>query len=316
MDGHRADSEAPSSSSSDFYASDPPAVDQTTATPPDENAEAAMARAHRPEANATESTTAAMPGSANGQTTADNDDSDNDDSGSEMDCSSPSAPSSPGQQPAPSMPVPVAAAATHHAGAKRKLSETVDANMAASIVSSEDPAKKRRMIMSALPVDAPGAAPRTARLPAEVWQRVFMHLSPAMLCRCLRVCKPFNLYLTHLSASPASRASKRDHTKARIVDSDSIWIHARKNYFTTMPRPLAAFSELDMLKLVGGRTCQFCARVPVSSPATSLFNAGPGPNGLRVIWPFGIRTCGSCLEVRILKVSPDRYSVGGLLGAF
>lgn len=302
MAHERADSEAPSSSSSDFYTADASSPELPAAVPPragtgaGAGTDAAMARAHSPDPHAPKPNTAAFPESANG---------DDDDSGSEMDCSSPSAPSSPAQQPAPAL-MPAAAVAHHYAGAKRKLSDTVEADNVAPLASLEDPAKKRKLLMSASPVDAPGAPPRTARLPAEVWQRVFMHLSPAMLCRCLRVCKPFNLYLTRLAAAPVSRAPKRDQTRARVVDSESIWIHSRKNHFTTMPRPLAAFSELDMLKLVGGRTCQFCARTPTPSPATSLFNAGPGAHGLRVIWPFGIRTCGSCLEGRILKVSRDR----------
>lgn len=307
----RADSEAPSSSSSDFYAADPPSPEMPTTALTDADADAAMARAFSPGPDAPEPSSAPLPISANSHAVPDDDndddndedDDEDDDSGSEMDCSSPSAPSSPGPQSVPAIPATNGLVANHLAGAKRKLSEAVG-DTAAPLASAEDPAKKRKLIVSALPVDAPGTPPRTARLPAEVWQRVFMHLSPAMLCRCLRVCKPFNIYLTQLAASPTPRtAKKRDQTKARVVDSESIWIHSRKVHFPVMPRPLAAFSELDMLKLVGGRTCQFCSRTPAPSAATSLFNAGPGANGLRVIWPFGIRTCGSCLEVRILKVS-------------
>ena len=40
----------------------------------------------------------------------------------------------------------------------------------------------------------------------------------------------------------------------------------------------------------------------MSSPATTPFNAGPGPDGLRVVWPFGIRACGRCIESNTLKV--------------
>lgn len=297
-------SEAPSSSSSDFYAADSPSPELPTAVHTGADAGAAVARAQSLR-NAPEPAIAAPPAHANGEAAVDGQNLDEDDSGSEMDCSSSSAPPSPGTQSIPVVHASVVA--LNHAGAKRKLSDTIEIGTPTDLTSVEDPAKKRKLVMSALPVDPPGTPPRTARLPAEVWQRVFMHLSPAMLCRCLRVCKPFNLYLTHLAGAPMSRTfKKRDQTTARVVDSESIWVHSRRTYFTTMPRPLAAFSELDMLKLVGGRTCQFCARTPVPTAATSLFNAGPGPNGLRVIWPFGIRTCGSCLEVRILKVSLER----------
>lgn len=313
MAAERDASEAPSSSSSDFYNTDAPATEQqTTAIPPpaaaDADAEASMARAYSSDLDVPDTNTVTISHDAHADAVADNgaNESADDDSGSEMDCSSPSAPPSPGPQPAPDMPVAHIASANNHAGAKRKLSDAVDAAVAVPPASAEDSSKKRKLMLSALPVDAPNSPPRTARLPAEVWQRVFMHLSPAMLCRCLRVCKPFNLYLTQLVAPPPSRPSRRDQTKARIMDSESIWIHSRKIQYTTMPRPLAAFSELDMLKLVGGRTCHFCARTPVPVPATSLFNAGPGAKGVRVIWPFGIRACGPCLELRILKVSQDR----------
>ncbi|EME49965.1 hypothetical protein DOTSEDRAFT_68697 [Dothistroma septosporum NZE10] len=213
---------------------------------------------------------------------------DEDDSSSEMDLSSPSRSSTP-------EPVALPATSAAHAGAKRKLSDATDANDGPP-VSTEDSAKKRKLSVQSAKQD--GEKPRIPQLPPEVWQRVFLHLPPAMLCRCLRVSKPFNEYLTNTSAPPAAR---KDRPKLQVLDSESIWAQSRKSFFPTLPRPLAQFSELDMLKLIGGRACQFCHRPPVFPPATTVLNAGPGPNGLRVIWPFGIRSCGLCLQQRSLK---------------
>ena len=189
------------------------------------------------------------------------------------------------------------------AGTKRKLSDPVHgANGSRS--ATVDASKKARL--SALPAqDITTSPPGPAGLPAEIWQQVFLYLPPAMLCRSLRVCRDFHFYLTSTKAAPVAR---KGQTKVRLLDSETIWTQARKTYFPGLPRPLRRCTELEMLQLIGGQTCQFCNRVPIPSHATTPFNCGPGPDGLRVIWPFGIRACGRCLENNTLKVC--RY-VGG-----
>lgn len=213
---------------------------------------------------------------------------DADDSSSEMDvsASSRSASPEPPQEPAP------------HTGNKRKFSDAADAvNGLPQAV--EDPPKKVKLSTGPPPpIQQP--VPRPKALPAELWQNIFLYLPPAILCRLLRVSKSFNAHLTSTKAPPAA---KKDQAKIRILDSESIWTQARKTWFPNLPRPLSRCTELEMLQLVGGKTCQFCHRLPTPSPATSPFNAGPGSDGLRVIWPFGIRACGRCLEVNTFKVS-------------
>lgn len=223
---------------------------------------------------------------------------DDDDSSSEMDLSTPSRSATP--EPVP-LPKPVAAAAPFHAGTKRKLSDSASTDDAATVQAAER-FKKRRLYMT--PTQGYGVAPPTAKLPIEIWQRVFsQYLSPIMLSRCLRVCKNFNHYLGAIPAQPP--VAKKTQGKLQPIDSESIWTQSRKNFFTTLPRPLNGMTELQMIQLIGGRRCQFCDRPPVQAPATSVFTAGPGPNGLRVIWPFRIRCCGQCLEHQIMKVSPS-----------
>lgn len=185
-----------------------------------------------------------------------------------------------------------------HAGEKRKMSDTdiYDAN---ALAGAHDSVKKSRL---SFPLANTGAAlPVTAGWPPELWQQVFMQLSPAMLSRCLRVCKNFNIYLTQSKAT--NPVGKRYTTKARVQDSEAIWTHSRKTAYPTMPRPLLDFSELSMLQLIGGNTCQSCGRPHAKPPATSVFNAGPGETGVRVIWPFRLRLCGTCFTNESLNVS-------------
>lgn len=269
----RADSEAPSSSSassaSNFYGTDA-YMEQPVDMP---------AAPEQPSTN----------GGAGANIA---DDADEGDSSSEMDLSISSSSSSPEPE----------QESTNHAGAKRKLSDVED-TLTALEEALEDPTKKRKLSTPPQPA-VPTKKPPAERLPAALWQQVFLRLSPAMLTRCLRVSKAFKTYLTQIKAQPV--VAKKDQKKVRLLDSDAIWCEARKNYFPNMPRPLARCNELEMLQLIGGKTCQFCHRSPRPAPATSQFNAGPGPDGLRVVWPFGIRTCGQCWEHNTLKVSYTR----------
>jgi len=185
-----------------------------------------------------------------------------------------------------------------HAGCKRKLDDTGN-NLPPSTPHQvvHDPHKRLRMSTS--PTEGMDGA---LKLPPELWQQVFLRLSPAMLCRCLRVNKAFHAYLTQMKAAPLAKKDVKKVRQVRLLDSETIWAEARKLHFQNMPRPLMRYSELEMLQLISGSTCQFCHRLPAPVPATTPFNAGPGPEGVRVVWPFGIRTCGQCWEQQSIKV--------------
>lgn len=204
---------------------------------------------------------------------------------------------------------------TSHMGTKRKLSDTHDTLDALEQALTEDLTKKRKIStppqdnVQAVAVDtavADQAKSPAERWPAEIWQQVFLRLSPAMLSRCLRVSRSFNTILTQAKAqlvnSSAKKSKDPEKDKVKLMDSDAIWAEARKNYFPNMPRPLMRCNELSMLQLIGCKNCQFCGRVPAPVPATSPFNAGPGPTGVRMVWPFGLRTCGQCWEQNTIKV--------------
>jgi hypothetical protein len=184
-----------------------------------------------------------------------------------------------------------------HAGAKRKLSD-VDTQETCALSIAHDPVKKPRM---SIPLARPGPNVLiTAGWPPELWQQVFTYLSPAMLSRCLRVCRSFKFCLTQLKATNMPR--KKNTPIARVLDSEALWTQSRKHTYNTMPRPLQGFSELQMLQLFGGASCQSCGKPHVRSPVTNVYNAGPGENGVRVIWPFRARLCGNCFTNQSLTV--------------
>ena len=158
---------------------------------------------------------------------------------------------------------------------------------------------------SAQPTAVENSGPGDQSLDPTSWQRIFLFLPPAALARCLRVCRKFHLYLTgtKLEICQASNiALMGPAAEVPVLDGDAIWGHARKIHFNQLPRPLLGFTELQMLQLLGAHTCQDCQKRYVPSPANSPFKSGPGRNGVRVIWPFGVRLCGACLEQNITRV--------------
>jgi len=177
---------------------------------------------------------------------------------------------------------------------KRKLSPVDD---------SADAAPKRQRAVVPPRQYFSTAVPGTSGLPAEAWQHVFLYLAPDTLCRCLGVNKAFNQYLTSVTASSSGRLPLRK-TGLKLLDSEAIWMSARKTFAPNLPRPLAGLGEMDMIQMLGGHLCQICGSPPSGQvQATSAFDAGPGPNGVRIIWPYGTRMCGPCFNTHSLKAS-------------
>lgn len=194
-------------------------------------------------------------------------------------------------------PVEVAAA-MNRTGTKRKLDDLLDANSAAADESSGD-VKRSKDGKSPLEKEKP-------ELTGPIWQHVFLYLSPPMLCRCLRVCKDFQHYLTKVKTD-------NKQPEEGLVNSEFIWTQSRTNHFRQLPKPLACFAdhplpELEMFKLLGGHCCEFCGTPGAAISTTSHLAAGPSQNGVRVMFPFGIRSCGACIEQRSIKVSSSSYT--------
>lgn len=163
-----------------------------------------------------------------------------------------------------------------------------------------------RASQSVIRSDQSGRVPLDrSELPGELWQHVFKFLPPHTLGRLLRVRKSFNRLLT-----PDQAELPADHTTLcalKYVHPNTIWAASRKIFYPGMPRPLAHLNELQMWNLVVGTACQFCnKRASSLIPDAAPWEAGPGRDGVRVVWPFGVRACGECLEARCEKVRKPR----------
>ena len=236
-------------------------------------------------------------------------------------------------------PEPELMTAVHNnAGAKRKLQDEVTNGMSQSSSPQPNRPKTSSMPTDQLDNGQDSTAPAeevTAELqPSDsatakanvdlghkiegpIWQQVFLHLSPAMLTRCLSVCKKFNVLLTATNGTNPAAAKKKAHlcrqartpVTVEAFESDAIWARARKIWYPDMPKPLADLSEVQMFQLLGGTTCASCGKTPKPTPIpsslekiASSLRAGPGAGGVRIIWPFKIRSCGDCLFKKVQKV--------------
>ncbi|KAL8791050.1 MAG: hypothetical protein Q9213_000257 [Squamulea squamosa] len=159
---------------------------------------------------------------------------------------------------------------------------------------------KRFRINSVPPAKAisAGSHKQPVTLPAELWHHIFRFVPPVFLGRLLRVNKAFHSYLTpEITQSKQMDASF--HGCVRPLDAESIWAASRKRFAPGLPKPLRDLNELDMWRLLRGRACQLCGQCkdPVAMAGdVSPWESGPGDRTVRIIWPFGIRSCGTCLE--------------------
>ncbi|KAH7086947.1 hypothetical protein FB567DRAFT_526606 [Paraphoma chrysanthemicola] len=131
-----------------------------------------------------------------------------------------------------------------------------------------------------------------AGLPPAVWQHIFLSCSLKDLGRLMQVNRSFLLYLTDVHNVSLSKA---DAVCLRLLKSESIWASARNAHSPKPPKPLPGFSELQMWQIAWLKRCQFCNKASSSTPGQKVWQKGPGPDGVRTVWPFGIRTCGPCL---------------------
>lgn len=141
-------------------------------------------------------------------------------------------------------------------------------------------------------------------LPAEIWHTIFTFTPPRSLGSLLQVNKLFNSYLDPSSTFNKPAAIPLSTSVAKFLDPDSIWQASRVSFRPGMPTPLAGFSELEMWKLACQKSCQFClTKATHDNGPKDQWHSGPGTKGVRTIWSFAIRSCGSCLTQRLVKVS-------------
>jgi hypothetical protein len=141
-------------------------------------------------------------------------------------------------------------------------------------------------------------------LPIGIWQHVFCFVPPVFLGRLLRVNRAFNRCLTMGGAN-------QQHPKPLIsgvvkaLSPEAVWAASRKRFCPGLPKPIRGLRELDMWRLLRGRHCQVCGGNKDSNPGFSSDNTwelGPGTAGVRVVWPWGVRLCGQCVQTHSEKV--------------
>ncbi|KAH8820542.1 hypothetical protein F5884DRAFT_719738 [Xylogone sp. PMI_703] len=136
-------------------------------------------------------------------------------------------------------------------------------------------------------------------LPAPVWQEIFSFSYPTSLGHLLQVNRFFNACLDPTSPFPPGMTVPR----ATMFKPDSIWQISRRTFRPDMPHPLLGKSELDMWKLSYSKTCQFCGKKSRAGVTThsDQWHPGPGENGVMPVWPFAVRSCGTCLQAQSIK---------------
>ncbi|KAK5044377.1 hypothetical protein LTR84_011327 [Exophiala bonariae] len=141
-----------------------------------------------------------------------------------------------------------------------------------------------------------------ADLPSEILQHIFSFVDPLSLGCLMCVNHSFHMLLDPAIPLPEPSGQVKILSLRR---QDLIWAISRKTFIPNLPKPMDGATELDMWKLIRGHSCQFCRKRPNTKPptlASAPWNAGPGFNGVRPIWPFRVRSCSSCLERKIIKI--------------
>lgn len=140
-------------------------------------------------------------------------------------------------------------------------------------------------------------------LPPQILQHIFSFVPPITLGHLLCVCRKFNALLDPSKVAPAESS---EPTALLVRKQDAIWTRSRRLNLPGWPKPLTNLTELGMLRLLRVRRCQFCGRAARPAPSylsNVPWSAGPGREDVRTIWPFRIRSCGTCLEARLKKVN-------------
>lgn len=148
-------------------------------------------------------------------------------------------------------------------------------------------------------------------LPAEVWHRIFTFTPPRTLGNLLRTSRLFNVYLNPSSTFQLSIPRATTCSQVLYLKPDTIWQASRRQFWPRMPTPLEGRTEIFMWKLACHKRCYFCNKIEVSDPGPTADkgHAGPGTEGVSVVWNFALKSCGPCLLRNTIKVSRTLWPV-------
>ena len=148
-----------------------------------------------------------------------------------------------------------------------------------------------------------GPSCTSSTLPAALWQHILCYVPPVFLGRMLSVNHAFNTLL--IPDKNEGDPPPLPNSTVQPLSPEAIWAISRRRFCPGIPRPIHGLKELDMWKLLKGKNCQICEKVKIDfSIANSQdpWESGPGDTGVRVVWPFGLRCCGACLQENTQKV--------------
>ena len=148
---------------------------------------------------------------------------------------------------------------------------------------------------------------KSSALPAVLWQHILCYVPPVFLGRMLSVNHAFNTYLNPGKSEVDS--TPLPNSVLQPLKAELIWAISRRRFCPGVPRPIHGLNELEMWKLLKGTACQICEQVKVDISVANPrdpWESGPGETGVRVVWPFGLRCCGRCLQNNTQKVRKCR----------
>lgn len=149
---------------------------------------------------------------------------------------------------------------------------------------------------------------KVSTLPAALWQYIFCFVPPVFLGHLLLVNRAFKSYL--ILEQDVEKPKYLPHSIIQPVTPEAIWIASRRRFAPGLPQPIHGLKELDMWRLLVGRKCQRCGHAGDGFPAATenAWESGPGPSGVRVVWPFAMRCCGSCIQ-NVSKKVPNNLTL-------
>lgn len=150
----------------------------------------------------------------------------------------------------------------------------------------------------------PGPMADRSALPAEIWHHIFTFCPPRILGGLLCASRLFNVYLDSSSKIRCDWPQSPSSGALSPLQPNAIWQASRRRFWPSMPSPLQDRTELDMWQLSVSDTCQHCRKQGTVHPKDSPdpWQSGPGKDGVAIIWAFAVRSCGTCLLTKSIKV--------------
>ena len=195
--------------------------------------------------------------------------------------------------------------------------------LASPVITRDDrilPSSKRKRGFTESPLDFKRFKPADAshpvhlvhKLPLQLWQAIFKFCPLPTLFRISRVNHDFRRCLLetqehHNDGNTSAIDYHPVYGFLPTIKPNEIWSSSWQLHLPPLPDPIPGLNERQMLTILINEFCQFCGKnSSVQQGDMDDWNQGPGDSGARIIWPFGIRSCGLCLRDRVQNVANSR----------